>query len=323
MSKAIDVKMHYPHSDKYEYETYLEILNLDEERIKDVTTGNGFIVSAPKAIKDDLKDENGIFSPKYGQTLQDVNPYGDRYRCKCGNLKTRFYNGQTCPLCGTKVTYVDDNFEFFGYITLSENYHLIHPNLYLNLASLIGGTVFDNIIAPNDKVDEDGNLMEPERTKDEPFKNIGMMEFYDRFDEIIDYYAAKRPDKIDHYKLIKENRDKCFTRSIGVFTIHLRPYKLDGGELHYEGTNQIYKMMSNLAARINDDRYKINQKAKPKSQLLYNLQKKYMELMTEIDAILSGKKGASSLRMAPRIEIYVKQNLSNCWKPLRAIQTTT
>ena len=125
MSKAIDVKMHYPHSDKYEYETYLEILNLDEERIKDVTTGNGFIVSAPKAIKDDLKDENGIFSPKYGQTLQDVNPYGDRYRCKCGNLKTRFYNGQTCPLCGTKVTYVDDNFEFFGYITLSENYHLI------------------------------------------------------------------------------------------------------------------------------------------------------------------------------------------------------
>jgi hypothetical protein len=63
-------------------------------------------------------------------------------------------------------------------------------------------------------------------------------------------------------------------------------------ELHFEGTNAIYNMMAHLATKINDDRYKINRKTKPKSQLLYNLQAKYMELNEEINQILSGKKGS-------------------------------
>jgi hypothetical protein len=291
----INVTTHYPNSDKYAYETTMDIINLDEERVKDVTGGNGFIISAAKAIKDDLKDDNGIFSTKYGQTLQDVNPYGNRYRCKCGRLTTRFYNGQTCPVCKTKVKYVDDNFTYFGWITLKDPYHLIHPNLYMNIASLIGASTFNDIITPNDVKDEDGNDIDFERPKDEPYKKIGMMEFYNKFDEICDFYLAKRPDKIDHYNLIKENRDKIFTQSIPVFTIHLRPYKLDGGELHFEGTNAIYNMMAHLATKINDDRYKINRKTKPKSQLLYNLQAKYMELNEEINQILSGKKGSKSV----------------------------
>ena len=89
MGANVNVTTHYPYSEKYVYETTMEILNLDEERVKDITTGNGFIISAPKAIKDDLKDDNGIFSTKYGQTLQDRSPYGNRYRCKCGYMMKR------------------------------------------------------------------------------------------------------------------------------------------------------------------------------------------------------------------------------------------
>lgn len=318
MAAKINVRSKYPYSEKYDYETRMELIDLDKEKVKDITSGNGFIISAPKAIKDDLKDENGIFSTKYGQTLQDANPYGNRYRCKCGYLSTRLYNGQTCPVCGTQVKYVDDNFTYFGWITLKDPYHIIHPNLYMNLASLIGQSTFMDIITPNDKKDEDGHTVEPVRTKDEPFKNLGITEFYERFDEVCDFYVNKRPDKKDHYDLIMKNRAKVFTQSIPVYTIHLRPFKLEGGELHFEDTNAIFNIMANLAARINDDRYKINRKNKPKEQLLFGLQMKYMELDESINQILSGKKGAEALNGALHSKGAVK-NFLNCWKAKRLI----
>lgn len=316
----LNVRSHYPYSDDYIYETSLEIIDLDKERIRDITSGNGFIISAARAIKDDLKDDNGIFSTKYGQTLQDQSPYGMRYRCKCGATKKRFYNGQICKVCGHPVKYVDDNFTYFGWITLKDPYHVIHPNLYMNIASLIGPTVFNNIISPNDQKDENGNEVPVVRTKEEPFKKIGMMQFYERFDEIIDFYVSKRPEKKDHYDLIREHREKVFSQSIPVYTIHLRPYKLEGGELHYEDTNAIFNMMAHFATRINNDRYKINQKSKPKEQLLYNLQQKIMELDEETNKIMSGKRGCirtllgGRLIIRPCIERFIQVFAVNCWK---------
>lgn len=309
----INVTTHYPYSEQYVYETCLEILNLDQERIKDVTSGNGFIISAPRAlIKNDIKEDNGIFSSKYGQTLQDISPYGNRYRCKCGFLTKRINMGSTCPLCETKVKYVDDNFTYFGWITLKDPYHIIHPNLYMNIASLIGSSTFNDIITPNDARDEDGNEIPPARTKAEPYKKIGLLEFYEKFDEICNFYLAKKPEKRDHYDLIMQHRDKVFIQSIPVYTIHLRPYKIEGGEMHYEGTNALYNIISHLVAKINDDRYKINRKTKPKTQLLYNLQAKYMELNEEINQILIGKKGSKFL-WSTKMKVLVK-NFLNCWK---------
>ena len=313
----ININSHYPYSEEYDYETRMEIIDLDKERVEDVTSGNGFIVSAAKAIKDDLKDDNGIFSVRFGNTLQDADPFGNRYRCKCGNYSKRFYMGQVCPVCKTQVKYVDDNFTYFGWIVLKDPYHIIHPNLYMNIASLIGSSTFNEIISPNDVMDEDGKELYVERPKDEPYKRIGMIEFYNRFDEIIDFYIAKRPDKIEHYNLIKEHREKVFTQSIPVYTIHLRPYKLEAGELHFEGTNALYNMMAHYVTKINDDRYKISKKNKPKAQLLYNLQAKYMELNEEINQILSGKKGSIRTLFGKiycrLIKQFILQNSFNCW----------
>lgn len=87
-------------------------------------------------------------------------------------------------------------------------------------------------------------------------------------------------------------------------------------ELHFEDTNAIFNIMANLAARINDDRYKINRKNKPKEQLLFGLQMKYMELDESINQILSGKKGAEISHGA----LYTKgteNNFLNCWKAKR------
>lgn len=288
----MQVNTRYSKSDIYNYETKLERLNLDDQRREDVLTGNGFIVSSRKAIKEDVKDPNGIFSTKYGPGLQDANAFGNRYRCKCGHTTQRFYHGLTCPVCGEKVEFRDDNFGMFGYICLKDPYYLIHPNLFMSLAFFIGERAFNNIINPVNKKDEDGHEIKIETPKDEPFFGIGMMAFHDRFDEIIEYYHNKKPNKLDYYENIIEDRDKVFTQSIPVFTIHLRPYRIDGGVFHFEGTNAIYNLMAKLASIINDDKTKMNSKTKPKNQLLYELQLQYKKLYDELTKILSGKKGS-------------------------------
>ena len=309
----MNVNMKYPRSDLFEFETRLERLNLDEERRKDVYNGDGFIVTSKKAIKDDVKDPNGIFSTKYGPGLQDVNPFGNRYRCKCGATTQRFYHGLTCPVCGEKVEFKDDNFSMFGYICLKDPYYLIHPNLFNSIAFFIGEKDFMNIITPVDKKDEDGHEIPIVPPKDEPYFGIGMIGFHNKFDEIVEYYHNKRPNKNDYYDNIMIDRDKVFTQSIPVFTIHLRPYRIEGGSFHYEGTNAIYNIMARIASNINDDKTKMNSKLKPKNQLLYELQMKFKELYDELTKILSGKKGTKSCVWFPMAKSIVK-NLLNCWK---------
>lgn len=292
----VNVTTHYPISDEYEYETTMERIDLDEERRQDVTSGKGFIISSPKPIREDIKDPNGIFSSKFGMSLQDIHPFQNRYRCKCGAIESKFMQGQECPICHTKVKFVDDDFKYFGWIVLKDPYYIIHTSLYMSLAAFIGDDTLNNIIKVQAKKDEDGNDMDPrlvKRPKDEPFYGIGMIDFKNRFDEIMGYYKtkAKSQNKLDLYDDIMAHKDLVFTQSIPVFTTMLRPYKLEGGELHYEGTNAIYKMCAGLAAKINDDRLKITKKTKTKNELLYDLQMKVKALFEEIGQILSGKKG--------------------------------
>lgn len=286
------VNVKSPANEQYVYETLLERINLDDERRKDVISGNGFIINSPKAIKDDIKDPNGIFSTKYGPGLSDANAFGNRFRCKCGHTTSRFYHGLKCEVCGEKVEYRGDNFNMFGYIVLKDPYYIIHPNLFMALTFFIGERDFMNIIDVDDRKDADGHAIETKKAKDEPFKGIGLMDFHDRFDEIMQYYKIKKPNKIQYYDNIMENRDNIFIQSIPVFTIHLRPYRLECGVLHYEGTNAMYNMMAHLVAKINDDNKSINRKKKPKNQLLYDLQLKYKTLYLEITKIISGKKGS-------------------------------
>ena len=316
----INVKTRYSNSSDFEYETRLVRLDLDQERRKDVLSGNGFIISSPKAIRDDVKDPNGIFSTKYGPGLQDANPFGNRYRCKCGHTTSRFYHGLTCEGGGEKVEFKDDNFQMFGYIVLKDPYYIIHPNLFNSLASFIGETEFMNIITPDDRKDEDGHDIAIERKSNDIYKGIGIIGFYEKFDEIMEFYRIKKPNKQDYYEDIMANRDKVFTQSIPVYTIHLRPYKIDGGVFIFEGTNALYNMLANLAAKVNDDRTIMSRKLKPKNQLLFDMQMKYQKLYGELIKILSGKKGTEpkGLVWFP-VQKCAENNLFNCWEALKPI----
>jgi DNA-directed RNA polymerase beta' subunit len=118
-----------------------------------------------------------------------------------------------------------------------------------------------------------------------------MINFYERFDEILDYYATLNPKKEEYVKEIRDNRDLVFCHSIPVFTTHLRPADIKDGYMYFEPTNAMYNMINTHVHKINKNSRKMDRDPKLKSQELWEVQKKYMELVEEIMNILTGKKG--------------------------------
>lgn len=291
----------YVDSREFEYQASIERIDLDAEKEMDVNTRGGFIISEPQSIKKDLKAENGIFSTKFGQGLSDMNPFIDRYSCFCGATKSHINNGLICPHCGQPVKYVGDDYSKFGWIQITQDYYTIHPNLYSAIEYLFGpGQSSDrerhsklyNIIRYAGEIDPDGKEVLPDMgIPDQPFYGIGMIEFHDRFDEIMDFYIHKYPKKIDTYNMIMADRDKVFTRSIPVFTTHLRPFDVRDGNMYFEPINAYYNMINNIVDRINKADTAMSNKKKPKNKLLFDLQMEIQKLYDEVIAILSGKKG--------------------------------
>ena len=169
-TRQLNVTLTYPHSAEYEFYTKIDVIDLDVEAQQDISSGNGFVISAPKSSnKKDMKNIDGIYSSRFGQKLGDVNPFADRYSCECGYLKSRINHDMECPMCHTKVKYVDDNFKMFGWIILKDSYHILHPKFYDALDYIFGeskyneerkkmkgGRKLKNILKFNPEVDQHG-----------------------------------------------------------------------------------------------------------------------------------------------------------------------
>jgi len=289
----LNIHTTYPYSDKYEYTTQLVRRDLDATRINDLKTGPHFIVDAPKGIKNDVKLQNGIFSSRFGSTIADVDSFNGRYRCKCGYTRGSIMHGETCPVCHHIVKYYDDDVSIFGWLVLKDKYWIIHPNIYRTLESFIGATRLNRIIEPDIQVDSNGKEIKREEPikKDEPFMGIGILEFKERYDEILEFYNNKYPAKATYYNDLKSVKDITFTHSIPVFSALLRPSALDNGSLKYQSCNENYQMLSNLVYNCNKDKLRMDQKIKEKVQLLYDIQYQYNAIYEELKEILSKKRG--------------------------------
>ena len=298
----------YPHSKEFDFYTTLERIHFGKECEKDLAEGKGFVVEpSGRNIKKDLKAENGIFSPRFGQTLADVNPFIDRYKCRCKEdepkkLRGRINAGLRCPTCGHLCEYVDDDFSYFGWMVLEDPYYIMHPSFYKKVESFFGvgvpiqgkkRTKLENILdnSQENNTQLTGKAIE-EKLKKEPFIGIGMMEFMNRFEEIMTFYSKLFSyTKRDAYNDIWENIDIGFTQHIPVITTLLRPFDIRDGSMSYEPTNGYYSMMNKLVTQINKNKSKMQRNPKIKNQQLYRLQSEYMKLYNEQEEILSGKKG--------------------------------
>ncbi len=72
---------------QFDYFTKFEMINFDEECRKTSLIDN-FIIKEPN-LSTSFKSDDSIFSSKYGKSLQDKNPYSNRYSCKYQSLYTR------------------------------------------------------------------------------------------------------------------------------------------------------------------------------------------------------------------------------------------
>lgn len=294
MKNEMHVNLTYPYDENYEYETQLVRINFDEEREKDIRSGRGFIITGSNNIKKDIKNRDGIFSDRFGSnSISDSDSFTYRYSCKCGARKGSLNNGEICPVCNTRVIYIDDDVTKTGYALLPrDDLFVIHPNLYCSLEAFIGQERMARIIEPDIQVDCDGNEVPiiPIK-KDEPFRGIGMLEFRKRFDEIMTFYLNKYPSKKLLYDDIMSQKRNIFTRSISVYSSLLRPTNVDNGSLKYEVTNEPYFMICRIFEKLKSNKLGIDRKDKEKLQLLYDAQEQFKNLYNEIREMLSRKKG--------------------------------
>ena len=126
-------------------------LNWDSEFYVDLLRGTGFIISEPAEVTVDGTRQKSMYgpqSPLYGTTYEDEQSFIERYRCRCGAFKSRQFEGEICPICGTKVEFRDSDINVTGWISLGNN-KIISPYYFNVLQQAIGKTVFPDIIYAN------------------------------------------------------------------------------------------------------------------------------------------------------------------------------
>lgn len=282
--------------------------NWDIEYKKDIESGIGFDIDDPNGInKNNVRSPRGIYSNLYGADISEDSDYQSTYKCKCKDpdkgLKGKFYfDGVTrCPECGQLVERVNNTMERTGWMTLRPELHLINPLYYYMLEKIIGKKNLNNIIFYNKDRDDDGNVIINMDYFDEnnPYFNIGLVEFYNKFDEILDFYKDNikgvpnlRKDKLELCEFLKENKEKIFANHYPVYTLLLRPILMIKNNMVYADINKKYQsLLVNICELNKTDKTMDNKDLKVlpllySSQIILNqIHKKTIEEQT------SGKEG--------------------------------
>lgn len=272
-------------------------LNWDIECKLDMVSGKGFRITEP-AIKGTTKLYNGIQSERYGTDFDSEDGFEERYRCPRGCTKGKVYEGSECPVCGGRVEFKDVDLGVTGWIIL--DYHvIIHPIFYNKLAAIIGSKVFKDIVTFDKVVAKDGEL-ETKDVSSSPFYGIGIMEFRERFDEILDYYSMKKKNKYDEIAEVLKNKDKIFAHCIPAYSAILRPMSFKGESLFYGPIDKLYnKIYTGVALLNNIDLYerrlkklvKDRRERMDRGHFLSKIQDDLMTLWSQIFDQIDGKAG--------------------------------
>lgn len=248
----------------------LRVLDWQASFRSDMITGKGFIVKSrpfKKKMKDKdgniisrgIKEMDGIHSPRFGSDWQDENAFAERYRCSCGETIGKFYVDQTCSVCNTKVKFVDVDLKMFAWLKIESPFHIIQPLMYVKIADFIGKDNLAQIIEFKKEMDINGYYKEPEDINPKnPFAGIGMVDFKERFDEIMDYFKKKKKNKIDLYHNIMMDKKKIFVQVIPVFSAVLRPVFFTNEDYSYTKLDKFYNSIYGNVVRLNEEMDGIN-----------------------------------------------------------------
>lgn len=199
--------------------------------------------------KTDLKLSPGLYSihsPLYGTDFQDENAFADRWSCKCGDLQGYNYaDGKTiCKKCKTKVEFVDIDLSVTGWIKLDRDY-IIQSSMYKKIESFVGSKVLPTILNYVDDLER----AELDITPTHPFYGMGMIEFKERFEEVLEYFYRKnKKTNMYIFLLSQAAANNIFMQSIPVYSSALRQFIVKGEDIKYSKTDVLFrKIFSNVA----------------------------------------------------------------------------
>lgn len=269
----------------------LKELDWTEEFKRDMITGNGFIIKQKATDKFKNILPEGIHSPKFGTTWSDENAFQERYRCECGELIGKLYEGEVCPKCHTKVKFNDVNLDIFGWMCLLHDYYIIQPAMYKKIYAFIGKKNLPNILDFKYVMNKDGYFEKPvEQDKQHPFYGIGMYEFRKRFDEIMLWYYNKKKQKKDLYENIMQNKQKVFSKYIPVYSAILRQLFVTDEDYSFIKIDRKYNALFGNISKLNKDPMNVLNVEKV-NKTLYKAQQKINCIYDLIFATINQKEG--------------------------------
>lgn len=237
-----------------------EKIDLDLECYHDMITGKGIRMTEVESFdKKNDKLEHGLQSEFFGTDQGDENAFVERYSCKCHKYIGKALKGVICDACGTEVEYHDVDLTLTGWIML-DKFSVLSPIFCAKmndaLGSVEGETVLNKILSvdyENDGVsvrysDKDLTLI-----KKHPFIRKGCIWLHDHIDEVIDFYAKKKPTKAKLFEELRNDANIMWTHSIPVFTSLLRTEipSPKGSKSYKMRINTTYKTLIRLSTYIN------------------------------------------------------------------------
>jgi DNA-directed RNA polymerase beta' subunit len=225
------------------------------------------------------------------------------YICRCGRTSGAFKEGVVCKYCGTPVKF-ENLVNRTGWIDLGNNYYILHPMLYHQLNTLMGGTVLRSILKVHTRVTRDGHEFteidddKPSRKRgrsgesNSRWKNIGMTNFYKHFTEIVTYYAhigRRFPKKMSAYQVLLNNWEAIWTNKIPVPSKLLRPTVLRDGEMWSEEANRHFHSLMCKSTQLKNRREIMSQSIVDSN--LYEIQMHLLEIYKKTFERIAHKDG--------------------------------
>ena len=293
----------------------LKRLNWDACFYSDIMNGTGFVITEPAEVALEGTKQKAMYgpqSPLYGTTYEDDQSFIERYRCQCGSFKSRLFEGETCPVCNTKVEFKDSNINMTGWISLGNN-RIISPYYFNLLQSAIGKTVFPDIISGKYKITVNGRRLklndDDGEEKSSKFSGIGVDEFYNRYEEILTHFMNIKKNKTKTFELLLAQKRCVFISHIPIVSTLLRPQSVTSDTYYFSSVDKIVNTTFNLA------RFLVNAIDVEKPYILQRLQVKVNEMWNIYFNELNGKDGLirGELLGGSLKDNWVSRNAFNCW----------
>jgi hypothetical protein len=297
----------------------LRRINWDAEFYSDILNGNGFIITEPAEITVDGSRKKSMYgpqSPLYGTSYEDEQSFIERYRCQCGAFKSRQFEGEICPICGTKVEFKDSNINVTGWISLGDN-KIISPYYFNVLQQAIGRNVFPDIIYAKYKVTTDGRVEKPKEDDydikpSSVYAGIGVDAFYENYENIIRYFRNQKKNKDRTFYLLLKQKRHVFISHIPIASTLLRPQSVTSDTFYFNSLDKIvntaFSLSENLKNCIDVEKPYILQRLQTKVNEMWNI---YFEELNGKDGLIRGDLLGGSLNFTSRNVIVPDPSLKD------------